>query len=120
MLDGKRGLILGVANKRSLAWAIARACAARGARLAVTFQGPRFETGVRELAATLPASADTAVFPCDVANLPEIDALAAAVGKKFGGLDFVVHSIAYANPDELKRPFRETSRDGFQVALDVS
>src|SRR5262252_5825056 len=64
MLDGKNGLILGVANKRSLAWAIARSCAARGAKLCLTYQGPRFEDGARELASTLPDSAETFVLPC--------------------------------------------------------
>jgi enoyl-[acyl-carrier protein] reductase I len=120
LLEHKRGVILGVANKRSLAWAIARACAARGARLALTYQGPRFESGVRDLAATLPHGGDVLVLPCDVTNGYEIDALASAVKKKWHGVDFVVHSIAYANPDELRAGFRDTSREGFRVALDVS
>jgi enoyl-[acyl-carrier protein] reductase I len=120
LLEHKRGVILGVANKRSLAWAIARSCASRGARIALTYQGPRFESGVRELAATLPHANDVLVLPCDVTNAYEIDALASAVRKKWHAIDFVVHSIAYANPDELKGDFRDTSRHGFQVALDVS
>lgn len=120
MLEGKKGLILGVANKRSLAWAIARSCAQRGAQVGLTYQGPRFESGVRELAATLPCGADTPLFTCEITQQADIDALAAAVKAKWGTLDFIVHSIAFANPEELKRPFRETSREGFQVALDVS
>jgi len=120
MLQGKNGVVLGVANKRSLAWAIAKSCATRGAKLAVTYQTPRFEDGVKELVATLPDAAGTLVQPCEITNQADIDALVAAVAKKWDRVDFVVHSIAYANPEELKRPFRETSKDGFQTALDVS
>ena len=120
MLEGKRGVILGVANKRSLAWAIARACAARGAGLALTYQGPRFEEGVRELAASLPKGDEVLVLPCEITKQADIDALVAGVEAKWGGLDFLVHSIAYANPEELKRPFRETSKEGFALALEVS
>jgi enoyl-[acyl-carrier protein] reductase I len=120
MLDGKNGLILGVANKRSLAWAIAKACASRGARLGLTYQGPRFEEGVRELAATLPNAADVLVVPCEITQEADVAALVKAVTAKWDRLDFVVHSIAYANPEELKRPFRETTKEGFLTALDVS
>jgi enoyl-[acyl-carrier protein] reductase I len=120
MLEGKKGLVLGVANKRSLAWAIAKSCASRGAKLALTYQGPRFEEGVRELAATLPNAAEALVLPCEVTQEADVAALVEAVTSRWGGLDFLVHSIAYANPDELKRPFRETSREGFHVALEVS
>src|SRR5512147_1004108 len=97
MLEGKRGLILGVANKRSLAWGIARACAARGARLAVTYQNERFAEGTRDLVSSLPNAADVLVLPCEITRQPDIDALAAAVASKWDRLDFVVHSIAYAN-----------------------
>jgi enoyl-[acyl-carrier protein] reductase I len=120
MLDGKTGLVLGVANKRSLAWAIARSCAARGARLAIGHQGPRFEAGVRELAGTLPQGDDVQVVACDVTDPKAIPALASTLGATWDNLDFVVHSLAFANPDELRRPFSETSREGFQLALDVS
>jgi enoyl-[acyl-carrier protein] reductase I len=120
MLEGKKGLVLGVANKRSLAWAIARACAVRGARLGITYQNPRFESGTRELAQTLPNAAEHLVLQCEITKQEDIDSLVAAVKAKWGSLDFVVHSIAYASPDELKRPFRETSKDGFHVALEVS
>ena len=120
MLDGKKGLILGVANKRSLAWAIARACATRGARLGITYQGARFEEGTRDLVATLPNAADVLVLACDITVEADVARLIEAVKVKWGSLDFVVHSIAYANPEELKRPFRETSKEGFQTALEIS
>jgi len=120
MLEGKNGLVLGVANKRSLAWAIARSCASRGAKLCLTYQGPRFEEGARELAATLPSSADAFVSPCEITQESDVAALVASVSAKWDRVDFVVHSIAYANPEELKRPFRETSKEGFATALDVS
>lgn len=119
MLNGRKGLVLGVANKRSLALACARACAERGAQIALTCQGPRFEEGTRELAATLPGPR-APVFLCDVTKDEELDSLAAAVKAEWGTLDFVIHSVAYANPEELKRPFSETTREGFRVALDVS
>lgn len=120
MLERKNGLILGVANKRSLAFAIAKSCASRGARLAITYQGPRFEESARELAEALPGAEEGVVLACDVTRAEEVEALAKAIRAKWGTLDFVVHSIAYANPDELKRDFRDTSREGFQVALDIS
>lgn len=120
MLQGKKGLILGVANKRSLAWGIAKACAARGAELCLTYQGERFAETARELASQLPASAKTFLVPCEVTDPAQIESLAAAVSAQWPRLDFVVHSIAYANPDELKRPFRETSREGFHTALEIS
>ena len=120
MLEGKKGLVLGVANKRSLAWAIARSCAARGARLGITYQNPRFESGTRELAETLPNAAEHLVLQCEITKDEDIASLVAAVKAKWDRLDFIVHSIAFANPEELKRPFRETSKDGFHLALEVS
>jgi len=120
MLDGKKGLVLGVANKRSLAWAIARACATRGARLGITYQSSRFESGTRELTDTLPNPAEHLVLQCEITKQEDIDSLVAAVKAKWGRLDFVVHSIAFANPEELRRPFSETSKDGFHLALEVS
>ncbi len=120
MLQGKRGLVLGVANKRSLAWAIARACASHGAELALTCQGERFEEGVRDLACQLPGGETFPVLRVDVGAEEQIDAAADALRARWGRLDFIVHSIAYANPAELKGRFRDTSRDGFNVALDIS
>ena len=114
---GKHGLIIGVANKRSIAWAIAQATASQGARVALTYQG-RFEEHVKELAADLPN--DAIVLPCDVSSDDEIAAVAAKVDEAFGGLDFVVHGAAFAPKDELTLPFSMTSREGFRVAMDIS
>ena len=115
--SGKVGLIVGVANKRSLAWAIAQATARRGARLVLTYQA-RFEEHVRELAATLEGGA--LVLPCDVASDEEIAAVFSRVDAELGGLDFLVHGAAFAARDDLVAPFVDTSRDGFRLALDVS
>ena len=116
-LASRVGLILGVANKRSIAWAIAQAAAAEGASLVLTHQNARLGENVHELAATLER---TACLPCDVTKDDEIDALFAAIAEQHGGLDFVVHGAAYALPDDLSSPFSETSREGFHVAMDVS
>ena len=116
-LAGKHGLVVGVANKRSISWAIAQAAAAAGARLAVTYQTERLEENVRELAATLE---QPLVMPCDVASDQQIADLVAAVDREFGGLDFLVHGAAFAPHAELSNPFVETSREGFRIALEVS
>jgi enoyl-[acyl-carrier protein] reductase I len=116
-LQGKHGLIVGVANKRSIAWAIAQAASAAGARLAVTYQGERLEENVRDLSATLK---DPLIMPCDVTDEAQMDQLFAAIDRDFGGLDFVVHGAAYARKEELTAPFVETSREGFAMALDIS
>jgi enoyl-[acyl-carrier protein] reductase I len=113
---GKTGLIVGVANKRSIAWAIAQATARRGARLAITFQG-RFEEHVHELAEGLDSPL---ILPCDVSNDSEIDAVFAKIDAEAGGLDFVVHGAAFAPREELSAPFSNTSREGFRTALDIS
>ena len=114
---GKHGLILGVANKRSIAWAIAQATSRRGARLALTYQG-RFEEHVHELSQGL--EAPPLILPCDVSSDAEIDTVFAKIDQEFGGLDFVVHGAAFAPRDELVSPFLNTSRDGFRTALDIS
>ncbi|HZI81994.1 MAG TPA: enoyl-ACP reductase [Vicinamibacterales bacterium] len=114
---GKCGLIVGVANKYSIAWAIAQAVAKRGARLALTYQG-RFEDHVKKLAGELPEP--PLVLPCDVTSDDEITAVYENVGTAFDGLDFVVHGAAFAPPAELEGAFLATSREGFRVALDVS
>jgi enoyl-[acyl-carrier protein] reductase I len=116
-LSGKRGLIVGVANKRSISWSIAQAAAAAGARLALTYPTERLEENVRELATKLE---NPLVLPCDVASDEQIAALAASLDREFGGLDFLVHGAAFAPQGELSKPFVETSREGFRVALDVS
>jgi enoyl-[acyl-carrier protein] reductase I len=115
--SGKHGLIVGVANKRSIAWAIAQATAQRGARLALTYQG-RFEEHVSELSQGLGSPA--LVLPCDVSSDGDIEAVYRAIEREFGGLDFVVHGAAFAPREELSAPFSQTSRDGFRVALDIS
>ena len=114
---GKHGLIVGAANKRSLAWAIAQATSRRGARVAVTYQA-RFEENVRELAAQLPEPA--LVLPCDVTSEEELAAVFARLDQEFGGLDFVVHGAAFAPREELAAPFVNTTREGFRMALDIS
>ena len=116
-LAGKTGLIVGVANKRSIAWAIAQTAAAAGARLAVTYQGERLEENVRELSSAL---TDPLILPCDVTDDAQIAAVFAAIERDFGGLDFLVHGAAYAPREELSAPFLQTTREGFRVSLDVS
>jgi enoyl-[acyl-carrier protein] reductase I len=115
--SGLSGLIIGVANKRSIAWAIAKSMAEAGARLAVTYQGDRLEENVRELTAEL---SGVLVLPLDVTSDEQLAAVAARCDEAFGGLDFVVHGAAYAPREELSRPFVETSREGFRQALDIS
>jgi enoyl-[acyl-carrier protein] reductase I len=114
---GKIGLIVGVANKRSIAWAIAQATVRRGARLVLTYQG-RFEENVQELSQGL--EQPPLVMPCDVAVDADIDALYARIQQEFGGLDFLVHAAAFARREELTEPFSTTSREGFRVATDIS
>jgi enoyl-[acyl-carrier protein] reductase I len=116
-LTGKHGLVLGVANKRSIAWAVAQAAGAAGARLALTYQGERLEENVRDLSEKLESPL---VMPCDVTNDQQVAEVVAAIDREFGGLDFLVHAAAFAPQAELKNPFVETSREGFRIALDVS
>ncbi|PYR04131.1 MAG: NADH-specific enoyl-ACP reductase [Acidobacteria bacterium] len=116
-LSGTHGLILGIANKRSICWAIAQAAAAAGARLALTYPSERLEENVRELAAKLE---NPLIARCDVTSDQEIADLAANIDQAFGGLDFFVHGAGFAPPPELSNPFVQTSREGFRVALDVS
>ena len=117
LLEGKRGLILGVANKRSIAWGIAQAVSREGARLALTYQGERLEENVRELAASLD---QPVILPCDVAKDEDLKALAEGVQKDLGGLDFVVHAVAFALREELDGEFLNTSREGYRIAQDIS
>jgi enoyl-[acyl-carrier protein] reductase I len=116
-LEGKTGLIVGVANKRSISWAIAQAASAAGASLVLTYQNDRLAENVRELAATLP---NVTILPCDVASDDQITALFATIEGQFGGLDFLVHGVAFAEREDLATPFSQTSREGFRVALDIS
>jgi len=116
-LTGKHGLIIGVANKRSISWAIAQAAQASGARLALTYPSQRLEENVRELAGKLE---NPLVLPCDVGSDDQIAALAASIDREFGGLDFLVHGAAFAPSSALDNPFLQTSREDFRIALDVS
>jgi enoyl-[acyl-carrier protein] reductase I len=116
LLDGKTALVMGVANRWSIAWAVARAFSREGARVVFTFQGERQEQDVRELAATLP---DSLVFPCDVIRDEELARLGDSV-RQAGGVDALVHSLAFANREDLAGAFVDTSRPGFALALDVS
>jgi enoyl-[acyl-carrier protein] reductase I len=116
-LANRVGLIVGVANKRSLSWAIAQAAAQAGATLVLTYQG-RFEEHVNDLAATL--TPRPIVLPLDVQNDAEIDAVFSRLQQEHGGLDFLVHGVAFANRDDISSPFVQTSRDGFKLALDIS
>lgn len=117
LLNGKTGIVFGVANKRSLAWAIAKRAAEQGARIALTYQGARLEENARELAAAL---VGPLVLPCDVTKDEEIAEVFTSVGDEFGSLDFVVHGIAYALAEELEGEYLNTSREGFHVAQDIS
>jgi enoyl-[acyl-carrier protein] reductase I len=116
-LSGKTGLIVGVANKRSIAWAIAQAAQAAGARLAVTYQGERLEENVRELSAGL---TDPLILPLDVTDDAQIAHVFETIDREFGGLDFLVHGAAYAPREELAAPFVQTTREGFRLSLDIS
>jgi enoyl-[acyl-carrier protein] reductase I len=116
-LSGKTGLVVGIANKRSIAWAIAQAASAAGARLAVTYQGERLEENVRELSQAL---TDPLILPCDVTDDAQIAAVFSAIEREFGGLDFIVHGAAFAPREELSAPFVQTTREGFRLSLDIS
>jgi enoyl-[acyl-carrier protein] reductase I len=117
-VTGRTGLIVGVANKRSLAWGIAQAAAAGGAQLVLTYQNERLKDNVEELAATL--AQPPILLPCDVSRDEDIEALCAAVDARCGGLDFMVHGAAFAPREALAAPFVETTREAFRIAHDVS
>ncbi|MBS1795643.1 MAG: enoyl-ACP reductase [Acidobacteria bacterium] len=117
MLENKVGMIFGVANKRSIAWACAESCMNQGARLAFTYQGERLRENVEKLTREID---DTLVVPCDVTNQPEVDAAFAAVGEKFGKIDFLIHSIAFAPREALEGEFLTTSREAFLTAMEIS
>jgi enoyl-[acyl-carrier protein] reductase I len=117
-LEGKRGVVLGVANKRSIAWSIAQRLAAEGASLAFTYQGERLEETVRELAGTV---ASPLVTPCDVRSDEDVARAFEEVGGAFGGqLDLLVHAVAFADAADLEGRFADTPRERFWLALDVS
>lgn len=114
---GKRVLVFGVANERSIAWSIAKAMHEHGARFAFTFVGDALEKRVRPLAESINADM---VLPCDVGDDAQIDAVFAEVEKQWGGIDVLVHAVAFANREDLEGRFVDTSRDGFKLALDIS
>ena len=118
LLSGKLGVVFGVANKRSIAWAIAQSWAREGAKLAFTYQGERLKENVEELAGTF--GADTLILPCDVTKDEDIVSVFKTVGEKFGRLDLMLHSVAFAPKDALEGQFVNTSREAFRVAHDVS
>jgi enoyl-[acyl-carrier protein] reductase I len=117
LMQGKRGLIMGVANDRSLAWGIAKAVAAQGAELAFTFQGEALGKRVRPLAESVGSDL---VMECDVTNEASLDAVFSTLADRWGRLDFAVHAIAYADPSELKNRYVDTSRDNFRKSLEIS
>ena len=117
LLNDKIGIIFGVAKKRSIAWACARACGAQGAKMAFTYQAERLKENVEELSATIDGSI---VVPCDVTDQATVDAAFEAVKEKYGRLDFIVHSIAYAPKEALEGDFVETTREAFRTALEIS
>lgn len=117
LLKGKNAVIFGVANKRSIAWAIAQSLAREGARLAFTYQGERLEENVKELAGTLDGSV---IVPCDVTKDADIEAAFNTIKKSFNQVDIIVHCVAFAKKEDLEADFVSTSRDGYHLAQDIS
>lgn len=117
LMTGKRGIIFGLANDKSIAWGIAQQLREAGAELAFTYLNEALEKRVRPLAESLDAEI---ILPCDVQNEEEMVSVFSAIKEKWGEIDFVVHAVAFANREDLKQPFSQTSRDGFQLALDIS
>jgi enoyl-[acyl-carrier protein] reductase I len=116
-LNGRTAVVFGVANKRSIAWSIAQGLHAAGAKLAITYQNQRLEQEAKDLILSLPGAE---AFMCDVSSDAEIDRLFAQLKEKYGKLDVLVHSVAFAPADELKGEFVNTTREGFRLAMDVS
>jgi enoyl-[acyl-carrier protein] reductase I len=117
LLEGKTGIVFGVANKRSIAWAIAQALSREGMRLAFTYQGERLKENVEALSSTLPGSL---LLQCDVTNDADVENVYAEVGKEFARLDALLHSVAFAPKEDLENDFVKTSREGFKLAHDIS
>ena len=117
LMDGKRGLVMGVANDRSIAWGISKMLAQHGAELAFTFQGDALERRVRPLAESVGSQL---VLPCDVADSDDVDNILSALDKEWGELDFVVHAIAYSDKDELKGRYVDTSPENFAMTMNIS
>ncbi|MEC9434832.1 MAG: enoyl-ACP reductase FabI [Pseudomonadota bacterium] len=117
LMQGKRGLIMGVANDKSLAWGISKACADQGAELAFTYQGDALAKRVKPLAESVGSDL---VLPCDVTDAASIDAAFAEVEAKWGGLDFLVHAIGFSDKNELRGRYVDTSPENFKLTMDVS
>lgn len=117
LMAGKRGLIMGVANDKSIAWAIARACAAQGAEMAFTYQGEALKKRVEPLAQTIGSSI---VLPCDVTDAESMDAVFAELGEKWGELDFLVHAIGFSDKSELRGRYVDTSPKNFELTMNIS
>src|SRR2546428_5360841 len=117
LMQGKRGLIMGVANDRSIAWGIARTLAAQGATLAFTYQGEALGRRVRPLAESVGASL---LLACDVEQIASVDAAFAAIAEKWGSLDFLVHAIAFSDKTELKGRYADTTRENFVRTMIIS
>lgn len=117
LMKGKRGLIMGVANDRSIAWGIAEACHAQGAEMAFTYQGEALEKRVRPLAESIGASI---VLPCDVTDMASIDSVFTEIEKQWGKIDFIVHAIAFSDKKELDGLYLNTTRDNFLKTMDIS
>ena len=117
MMQGKRGLIMGVANDHSIAWGVAKAVAAQGAELAFTYQGEALGRRVRPLAQSLGSKI---VLPCDVEDLASVDAVFAALAKEWGSLDFLLHAIAFSDKNELKGLYADTTRENFVRTMVIS
>ena len=117
ILEGKKGLILGLANNKSIAWGVAQACHKQGAELGFNYLGDQLEKRVRPLAEQVDA---TLIESMDVGEDAEMDAFFAKVEEKWGKMDFLIHSIAFANKDALRNPFSQASREDFQLAMDIS
>lgn len=117
LMTGKRGIIFGLANDKSIAWGIAQQLREAGAELAFTYLNEALEKRVRPLAESLDAEI---ILPCDVQNEAEMVSVFDTLKEKWGEIDFVVHAVAFANREDLKKPFSETQREGFQLALDIS
>src|SRR5262245_36544524 len=110
LMDGKRGLVMGVANNHSIAWGIAKTLAAHGATLAFTYQGEALGRRVKPLAESVGSSL---VLPCDVEQIATVDAVFSALAENWGSLDFLVHAIAFSDKNELKGRYADTSRENF-------
>ena len=117
LMAGKRGLIMGVANNRSIAWGVAKACADAGAEIALTYQGEAFRKRVEPLATELGA---VLAGDCDVTNMASVDAVFEGLSARWGKLDFLVHAIAFSDKDELTGRYVDTTRDNFQRTMDIS